>query len=835
MFSRMGVRGRLVLSFIGISGFAVLAAAAAMYSFAEVGEVLDRITEKRVPMALTAQELSARVERVVANAPDLLKSETPREQTEIWSALSEESGQIDAQLALLRTHLDAETLIPFENALDPLRLNLQALNTLAQERIVLAERKSVLLASLRESFGNAQSLLATWITNVRHDVSRLRAVGDDVAVMPEARLDAQDEWVAAVNFLVAIEHTRRIITESHSDLVEMATAGRNERLDLIKLRARWSTVELTKLATDVDIQPRALILAEVERIRLYTDDADGMPALRAKEMGLVAEADVVKVENMRFSSELTNSIASLVENTKQDIAQATAQARAVQTRSAVMLIAMVVLSLACSIFIVWLYVDRNLIARLTALSRSMLAIAGGNLQAPLPAPGGSDEISRMAEALIVFRDTAVEVAHSNMREINMMRQRLVGAIESISEGFSLYDAEDRLVVCNSTYKKLLYSGMEDAVTPGKSFETIIREAVARGMIRDAEGRAEEWVAERLALHRNPGEPHLQRRSNGRWVLISERKTDDIGTVAIYADVTELKLRENLLAEKSGALELKSNALEQLSRQLAKYLSPQVYDSIFTGKQEVKVASSRKKLTIFFSDIAGFTETADRLESEELTQLLNHYLTEMSRIALDHGATIDKYVGDAIVIFFGDPETKGVKEDALACVKMAISMRKRMNDLQVIWRDSGIEKPLRVRMGIHTGFCTVGNFGSEDRMDYTIIGGAANIASRLESLATPGEILISYETFAHVKEQIACTEYGELEVKGVAYPVATYQVVDSHEVLERAQDHFCEVHPNLKLDLDLAAMTSHDRGQAAEVLRRALALLSQSEPAVKPSS
>ncbi len=104
---------------------------------------------------------------------------------------------------------------------------------------------------------------------------------------------------------------------------------------------------------------------------------------------------------------------------------------------------------------------------------------------------------------------------------------------------------------------------------------------------------------------------------------------------------------------------------------------------------------------------------------------------MSRIALDHGATIDKYVGDAIVIFFGDPETKGVKEDALACVKMAIAMRKRMNDLQVIWRDLGIEKPLRVRMGIHTGFCTVGNFGSEDRMDYTIIGGAANIASRLE--------------------------------------------------------------------------------------------------------
>jgi class 3 adenylate cyclase len=129
-------------------------------------------------------------------------------------------------------------------------------------------------------------------------------------------------------------------------------------------------------------------------------------------------------------------------------------------------------------------------------------------------------------------------------------------------------------------------------------------------------------------------------------------------VAVYSDSTELKQRENQLAEKS-------KALEQLSSQLAKYLSPQVYESMFSGKQEVKIASRRKKLTVFFSDIAGFTET------EDLTQLLDHYLTEMSEIALFYGATIDKYVGDAIVIFFGDAETRGVKEDAVACIEMAI--------------------------------------------------------------------------------------------------------------------------------------------------------------------
>ena len=178
----------------------------------------------------------------------------------------------------------------------------------------------------------------------------------------------------------------------------------------------------------------------------------------------------------------------------------------------------------------------------------------------------------------------------------------------------------------------------------------------------------------------------------------------------------------------------------LSTKLSKYLSPQVYSSIFTGQRSVEIASNRKKLTVFFSDIVDFTATTDDLESEELTALLNRYLTEMSKIALEHGATIDKYIGDAILLFFGDPETKGIKEDAIACVSMAIAMQRRMRELQSEWRDAGLEKPFQLRIGISTGYCTVGNFGSDDRMDYTIIGNEVNLASRLQSHAEPGGIL-----------------------------------------------------------------------------------------------
>jgi len=310
--------------------------------------------------------------------------------------------------------------------------------------------------------------------------------------------------------------------------------------------------------------------------------------------------------------------------------------------------------------------------------------------------------------------------------------------------------------------------------------------------------------------------------------VADTVADEIGAISssLVHYMAVIDERETELAEKT-------RALEQLSNQLAKYLSPQVYDSIFAGRQEVKVASSRKKLTVFFSDIAGFTETADRLESEELSQLLNQYLTEMSKIALAHGATIDKYVGDAIVIFFGDPETDGVKEDALACVKMAVAMRKRMNYLQEIWRDSGIEKPLKVRMGIHTGFCTVGNFGSEDRLDYTIIGGAVNTASRLESLAEPGEILISFETFALVREYVSCEEHGAIEVKGIAYPVGTYKVLDTYENLGRRRRRLHVDRPAVKLDLDLDAMTLNDRSNTADILRHALELIAPVGDSAKP--
>jgi class 3 adenylate cyclase len=296
------------------------------------------------------------------------------------------------------------------------------------------------------------------------------------------------------------------------------------------------------------------------------------------------------------------------------------------------------------------------------------------------------------------------------------------------------------------------------------------------------------------------------------------------------DITEQKRAEHELLEAQRRTQEanrlvteKNGILEALSSKLSKYLSPQIYQSIFSGERNVEISSKRRKLTIFFSDIAGFTETTDNLESEELTDVLNHYLTEMSAIALNHGATIDKYIGDAMLLFFGDPDSRGVKEDAEACVMMAIAMQRRMRELEQEWRRRGLERPFRIRMGITTGFCTVGNFGSRDRMDYTIIGNEVNLAARLQSAVEPGGILLSHETNALVQEMVLTEEQPPITVKGFLRPINTYKLLGTYKELVDEGKVVLQERDGLRVLVDL---TKHVSPEAIAVLEEVLAQLKQ---------
>jgi adenylate cyclase len=280
------------------------------------------------------------------------------------------------------------------------------------------------------------------------------------------------------------------------------------------------------------------------------------------------------------------------------------------------------------------------------------------------------------------------------------------------------------------------------------------------------------------------------------------------------------------------LESANEFLATLSMKISRYISPQIYKSIFSGQKDVTIHTERKKLTIFFSDIQNFTATTERLQPELITELLNEYFTEMSAIAHEHGGTIDKFIGDAMLIFFGDPETQGDRADAEACLRMAWNMQRRLVELNAKWRASGVEHPFKARMGINSGYCNVGNFGSADRMDYTIIGAEANLAARLQSIAEPGGIVISYETFALVSDVVAAHPLAPISMKGISREVIPY-AVDS--MLRASADRslvVVERMTGLDFYLDPSIVEEKDAARIRSILGDALAALDkrQAKPA-----
>ncbi len=251
------------------------------------------------------------------------------------------------------------------------------------------------------------------------------------------------------------------------------------------------------------------------------------------------------------------------------------------------------------------------------------------------------------------------------------------------------------------------------------------------------------------------------------------RTDEYNLRREKEELLDQKLKDRELIEE------KTKRLENIANRLSKYLSPQVYKSIFDEEESGKKTKEnyvRKNLTIFFSDIVNFTDLSDSLEAEKLALILNNYLSEMSLIAINSNATIDKFIGDAILSFHGAPETLGDENDAINCISMALEMKERVDELKSFWIRQGVKDGLKVRYGISSGFANVGDFGSSVMSDYTAIGSSVNLASRLQSIAPENEIIISDTTYNLVKNQINCEEYEEITPKGFVRPVKTYKVI-----------------------------------------------------------
>ncbi|MBI4506861.1 MAG: HAMP domain-containing protein [Chloroflexi bacterium] len=225
--------------------------------------------------------------------------------------------------------------------------------------------------------------------------------------------------------------------------------------------------------------------------------------------------------------------------------------------------------------------------------------------------------------------------------------------------------------------------------------------------------------------------------------------------------------------------LQQKVAEQLreiehARVLKRYLSPQVADAILAGQSDVKLSTTRKNLTVCFSDIRGFTALSERMEPEELIDLINGYFTAMTDIVFEHGGTLDKYLGDGLLVFFGDPVP--YDDHAERAIRMALDMRARLAELQKGWFLDR-QDTLHIGVGISTGYVTVGNIGSPARLEYTVIGNNVNLAPRLGDTASPGQILITERTLLAARGHVQAREVGEMTVEGSARPVRVYEVVD----------------------------------------------------------
>jgi class 3 adenylate cyclase len=289
----------------------------------------------------------------------------------------------------------------------------------------------------------------------------------------------------------------------------------------------------------------------------------------------------------------------------------------------------------------------------------------------------------------------------------------------------------------------------------------------------------------------------------------------------FGFITIQRRQARTIRRVNNQLAATNDFLASISQKISRYLSPQIYKSIFSGEKDVKIHTERKKLTIFFSDIKDFTATTERLQPEELTSLLNEYFTEMSTLAFAHGGTVDKFVGDSVIVFFGDPQTLGVAQDARACLRMAVAMQARLTELNVIWHSRGVSAPFRVRMGINTGFCDVGNFGSDQRMDYTIIGAAMNLAARLQSVAEPGTIVVSEETFTLVRDIVAGHQLRPLTVRGFRDEIVPYVIDALLDAPGQRKHVFTEHAAGLDLYLDLDRVDDAQRDHLRDVLADAL--------------
>src|SRR5437764_4050000 len=551
----LGIKAKLFLAFCGMPALTALASAVAWYAFAAIDRSVTGITAETMPAMAASQRLAEKGAEIAAAAPSLMASTSQEKRSHEQGRLQRKAKKLaELTQALPTSGVQPHKIAALTGIEEEITAKLGELNVAVERRLAAKARKETAVAGLSVAHARFLEKLEPLVDDATFELvlSTERTTGKKEVVSKTI-----DAGVDGLHVLLALKSEGNLavglLNEADGIVAASSLQPLRERFIAAIGHIEGMLARLPEAAKVAGVAPAAEALVAFGR-----GDRNIFDEQREELLQAAAAQDALEAcgaLTVRLGDEVAAVVAA---------AQHASDVAALRSGEAIWagklaLLIITALSIIGAILIILQYVVPRVVRPLESITTAMTALAAGDTSVDIPSRDRRDEIGRMAQALAVFRDTEIEIEEKNLRDVAAARQRLVDAIESSSEGFALFDAEDRLVLCNGHFRDY-YPGIADVIVPGASFETIARTGAERGVVRGADGSVEEWLERRIALHRTHPGQSLQLQSDGRWIQVNERKTSDNGTVVVYTDVTDLRQQTALLELLQGVAAAANEAL-----------------------------------------------------------------------------------------------------------------------------------------------------------------------------------------------------------------------------------------------------------------------------------